>query len=120
AFSVYVLKLVLEWIKSNGGLAGMEKRNKAKKDLLYQLCDSHPDYFHGTAETESRSWMNVTMRLPNEELEKRFISEATKTGFSGVKGHRSVGGIRFSIYNATSLEGVQKAVEFAEAFKKAN
>jgi len=119
-FGVYMLKLVLEWIKGKGGLEGMEKLNQAKKDVLYQQCDLHPDFYRGTAETDSRSWMNITMRLPSEELEKKFIEEGKAKGFIGIKGHRSVGGIRFSCYNAMTLEGVHKAAEFMEEFRKSN
>jgi len=112
------MKLVLEWIKGKGGLEAMEKINRAKKDLLYQAIDAHPDFFQGTAEKESRSWMNVTLRLPTEDLEKKFIAGAKAQGIIGVKGHRSVGGIRFSIYNAVTLEGVQRTVELMEDFRK--
>ena len=119
-FGVYMLKLVLEWIKKNGSLDGMDKRNRAKKDRLYNFFDKHADFYKGTAETDSRSWMNVTWRLPSEELEKKFIEESKKAGFVGLKGHRSVGGIRASIYNAVSPESIDKLVEFMEAFKKNN
>lgn len=119
-FGVYMLKLVLEWIKKNGGLAGMDARNKAKKDRLYNYFDKNSDYYRGTAEKDSRSWMNVTWRLPSEELEKKFVEESKKAGFVGLKGHRSVGGIRASIYNAVSQESIDQLVEFMEAFKKNN
>lgn len=119
-FGVYFMKLVLEWIKRQGSLAGIEKINRAKKDLIYKATDDHPDFYRGTAEKESRSWMNVTVRLPNEDLEKKFIKEAKAGGIVGVKGHRSVGGIRFSIYNAVTLDDIQKTVEFMEKFRKAN
>jgi phosphoserine aminotransferase len=118
AFGIYIMKLVLEWIKNKGGLAGVEKINAAKKDLLYSAIDAAPDFYKGTAEKTSRSWMNVTMRLPTEDLEKKFIVDAEKEGLLGIKGHRSVGGIRFSIYNAVSLEDVQKAVDFMGKFHK--
>jgi phosphoserine aminotransferase len=118
-FGVYIMKLVLDWVKSKGGLAGVEKINAAKKDLLYSTMDAAPDFFKGTAEKASRSWMNVTMRLPSEDLEKKFIADAEKEGLLGLKGHRSVGGIRFSIYNAVSLEDIQKTVDFMSRFKKA-
>jgi phosphoserine aminotransferase len=118
AFGVYIMKLVLEWIKSNGGLTGLEKINAAKKDLLYGAIDAAPDFYKGTAEKAGRSWMNVTMRLPTEDLEKKFISDAKKEGLLGIQGHRSVGGIRFSIYNAVSLEDVQKAADFMGKFHK--
>jgi phosphoserine aminotransferase len=117
-FGIYILKLVLEWIKSKGGLAGVEKVNAAKKDLLYGAIDASPDFYRGTAQKDCRSWMNVTMRMPSEELENKFIADAQKEGLIGLKGHRSVGGIRFSIYNAVSLEDIQKTVEFMAKFRK--
>lgn len=120
SIGVYIMKLVLEWIKGQGGLEAIEKINRAKQERVYQLMDIHPDYFKGTAEKDSRSWMNATMRLPNEDLEKKLIAEAKAAGFGGLKGHRSVGGIRVSMYNAMTLEGVEKLVQFMEDFKKAN
>ncbi|MEJ2739661.1 MAG: 3-phosphoserine/phosphohydroxythreonine transaminase [Dehalococcoidia bacterium] len=117
-FAIYVMKLVLEWIKGKGGLAGIEKINRAKKDLLYNAIDASPDFYKGAAEKDSRSWMNVTMRLPSEDLEAKFINDAKKEGLLGLKGHRSVGGIRFSIYNAVSLEDIQKTVDFMNRFRK--
>ena len=120
AFGVYVMKLVLEWVKKQGGLFGMEKLNTAKKERIYQVMDLYPDYFKGTADPDSRSWMNITMRLPSEDLEKKFIAEAKSAGFVGLKGHRSVGGIRVSLYNAITLEAAEKLAEFMETFKKKN
>lgn len=117
-FGIYIMKLVLEWIKNQGGLAAVEKVNRAKKDMLYGAIDADPDFYRSTAEKASRSWMNVTMRLPDEDLEKRFITEAEKSGLLGLKGHRSVGGIRFSIYNAVSLQDIERTVEFMKAFRK--
>ncbi|MBN1856555.1 MAG: 3-phosphoserine/phosphohydroxythreonine transaminase [Dehalococcoidia bacterium] len=117
-FAVYMMKLVLEWIKSKDGLAGVEKLNEAKKNLLYGAIDAASDFYQGAAEKDSRSWMNVTMRLPNEDLEAKFIADGKKEGFVGMKGHRSVGGIRMSIYNAVSLEDIQKTVDFMERFRK--
>ena len=117
-FGIYITKLVLEWVKSKGGLAGLEKLNAAKKDMLYSAIDSNADFYKGTADKDSRSWMNVTMRLPSEELENRFVADAKKEGMLGIKGHRSVGGIRFSIYNAVTLQDVQKAVDFMGRFRK--
>ena len=117
-FGVYIMKLVLEWIKSKGGLAGVEKLNRAKKDLLYGAIDAAPDFYKGASEKSSRSWMNVTMRLPTEDLETKFVADAKKEGLLGLKGHRSVGGIRFSIYNAVSIEDIQKTVEFMARFRK--
>lgn len=120
AGAVYILKLVLEWIKAQGGLAAIEKVNRAKQEKVYQLIDQNPDYFKGTARKDSRSWMNITMRLPNEDLEKKLISEAKAAGFGGLKGHRSVGGIRVSVYNAMTLEGVEKLVQFMDDFRRGN
>lgn len=120
SFSIYVVKLILEWIKKRGGLHGVEKINEKKKDLIYGVLDNNADYFKGTVEKESRSWMNITMRLPSEDLEKKFIAEAKAAGFVGLKGHRSVGGVRASVYNAMPLEGVEKLAQFMEDFKKKN
>ncbi len=120
AFSIYVVRLVLEWIKGQGGLQAVEKVNCAKKDRIYNLMDQHPDYFKGTVDKDSRSWMNITMRLPNEELEAKFIAEAKSKGFIGLKGHRSVGGIRVSLYNALTLDGANQLAEFMETFRKTN
>jgi len=120
AFCIYVVKLVFEWIKKQGGLAAVEKVNQAKKDIIYDLIDRYPDFFRGTVEKDSRSWMNVTLRLPDEELEKKLIAEAKAAGFVGLKGHRSVGGIRVSLYNALPLEGAEKLAAFMTSFKDAN
>ena len=120
AFPVYVVKLVLEWIKGQGGLEAVEKVNMAKKDLIYGTIDANSDYYRGTVREDSRSWMNITMRLPAEELEKKFIAEAKAAGFVGLKGHRSVGGIRVSLYNALPMAGAEGLAKFMEAFKKNN
>lgn len=119
-FAIYMVKLVLEWIKGQGGLEAVENVNIAKKDRIYEVMDKNADFFRGTVEPDSRSWMNITMRLPTEELERKFINEAKAVGFVGLKGHRSVGGIRASVYNAMPLEGVEKLAAFMKAFKKAN
>ena len=117
-FAIYILKLVLEWIKKNGGLSGIEKVNRQKKDLIYNLLDSHSEFFKPTAEKNSRSWMNITFRLPSEELEMKFISEGAANGLIGLKGHRSVGGIRVSLYNAMTLEGAEAVSELMNSFIK--
>lgn len=119
-FAVYVVRLVLEWIKNQGGLKAVEKVNFAKKERIYQAMDLHPDFYRGTVKPDSRSWMNLTLRLPSEDLEKKFLSEAKAAGFIGLKGHRDVGGIRVSLYNALPLEGAEKLADFMMAFKKAN
>jgi phosphoserine aminotransferase len=117
-FGVYIMNLVLEWIESKGGLAGVQKINMAKKDLLYSAIDAAPDFYRGLAQKDSRSWMNVTLRLPTEDMEDKFVADAKKEGLLGIKGHRSVGGIRISIYNAVSLEDVQRMVDFMGRFCK--
>ncbi|UCD65048.1 MAG: 3-phosphoserine/phosphohydroxythreonine transaminase [Candidatus Zixiibacteriota bacterium] len=120
AFPIYIVKLVMEWVKKQGGLAAVEKVNRAKKDRIYEMIDRYPDYFKGTVKPDSRSWMNITLRLPNEDLEKKFIAEARAAGMGGLKGHRSVGGIRVSLYNAMPLEGADKLTQFMEDFKNKN
>jgi len=119
-FGVYIVRLVLEWIKKQGGLAKVEQNNIAKKERIYQLMDLYPQYFRGTVQPASRSWMNITMRLPNEDLEKKCIAETKAAGFTGLKGHRSVGGIRVSTYNAMTIEGIEKLAQFLEDFKSKN
>jgi phosphoserine aminotransferase len=117
AFAIYMVGRVLEWIEEQGGIDAVEEVNRKKAALLYDLIDGG-DFFQGTAEADSRSLMNVTFRLPSEELEKRLIAEATEAGFAGLKGHRSVGGLRASIYNAMPLLGVEKLVDFLRKFQK--
>ena len=120
-FAMYVVNLILEWLKRQGGLEAMEKRNRGKADLLYGFADGSGGFFRGTVtDPESRSFMNVTMRLPDEDLEKRFLAEAAKDGFKGLKGHRSVGGIRVSMYNSMPLEGITSLVEFMQEFQRRN
>jgi len=117
-FTIYVIKLVLEWIKGQGGLDAVEKVNAAKKDAIYDVIDGNPDVYTSPVEPGSRSGMNIVFRLPSEDLEKRFVAEAAAAGMTGLKGHRSVGGIRASIYNAMPLEGARRAAQFMEDFKK--
>jgi phosphoserine aminotransferase len=119
-FAIYIMKLVMEWVKNQGGVEAVEKINIAKKDIIYRLIDQYPDFYKGTVEPDSRSWMNVTMRLPSEDLEKKLIADGKAAGFVGLKGHRSVGGVRISMYNAMPLEGVEKLADFMERFRKAN
>ncbi len=117
---IYIVKLVLEWIKGQGGLSAVETINSTKKDIVYGLLDENPDYFRTPVRKDSRSWMNLVFRLPSEKLEQKLISEAKAAGFIGLKGHRSVGGIRVSLYNAMTLEGAEKVAEFIMNFKKNN
>ncbi len=117
-FSVYIIDLALKWLEETiGGLDNMEKINREKGALIYDFID-RSDFYKGTAEKDSRSLMNVTFRLPTEELEKQFVAEALQNRMGGLKGHRSVGGCRASIYNATSLEAVKAVTEFMAAFEK--
>jgi phosphoserine aminotransferase len=119
-FAVYMVQLVLKWLEETvGGLEKMEKMNQEKARLLYDAIDSS-DFYQGTAETDSRSLMNVTFRLPNEALEKQFVDQALKNGMGGLKGHRSVGGCRASIYNATQLAAVKALVDFMKTFEQKN
>lgn len=119
-FAIYVIKLVFEWVKANGGLEGIGKINEKKQQAIYGVVDGDPDYFRAPVEKGSRSWMNLVFRLPSEDLEKKLISEAKAAGFVGLKGHRSVGGIRVSLYNALPLEGAEKLAAFLKDFRKKN
>ena len=119
-FGIYIMGLVAKWLLKNGGLDAMYELNKAKAKLLYDCIDNSSGFYKGHALPDSRSLMNITFRLPSEELEKKLISEATKAGFDGLKGHRSVGGLRASIYNAFPKQGVADLVSFMNDFKNAN
>jgi phosphoserine aminotransferase len=117
-FAIYTIQLVLKWLEETiGGLEKMETLNRQKAALLYEAIDK-TEFYAGTAEKASRSFMNVTFRLPSEELEKRFVQEALDNGMGGLKGHRSVGGCRASIYNSTPLETVKVLVNFMEEFAR--
>ncbi|HEX8140546.1 MAG TPA: 3-phosphoserine/phosphohydroxythreonine transaminase [Pyrinomonadaceae bacterium] len=116
-FGIYIIMLVTRWLKEKGGLEGMHRENEAKAQLLYDAIDATA-FYRGHADADSRSLMNVTFRLPSEELEKQFAKEATEAGLDGLKGHRSVGGIRASIYNAFPREGVEALVSFMKEFER--
>ncbi|MBF0706886.1 3-phosphoserine/phosphohydroxythreonine transaminase [Alkalihalobacillus hwajinpoensis] len=116
SFAIYMLSLVLEWTKTKGGIKEIEKMNAEKTKLLYDTIDSSKGFYSGTAETASRSSMNVTFNLPGKELEELFLHEAAEEGFVGLKGHRSVGGCRASIYNAVPLESVRALSDFMQTF----
>jgi len=119
-FSVYVIQLVLKWLEEKiGGLAKMEAINQKKAKLLYDVLDAG-GFYRGTARPGSRSMMNVTFRLPSEDLEARFVKEALENDLGGLKGHRSVGGCRASIYNATGIDGIEALVDFMKVFEKKN
>lgn len=117
-FGIYVIQLVLKWLEETvGGIEKMEKINRKKAGLLYRAIDES-GFYKGTAMPESRSMMNITFRLPNEDLEAAFVKNAIESGLGGLKGHRSVGGCRASIYNPTSLEAVSALVDFMGTFEQ--
>ena len=118
-WGIYILNLVCQWVKEQGGLAGMGRENETKAQLIYDAIDA-TDFYRGHAAKEARSIMNVTFRLPSEELEKQFAKEATAQGLDGLKGHRSVGGIRASIYNAFPRAGCEALVAFMREFERKN
>jgi phosphoserine aminotransferase len=118
-FGVYIMGLVLKWLLAQGGLAAVDARNARKAAKLYAEID-RTGFYRGHAHADSRSRMNVTFRLPNEELEKRFAKESTAAGLDGLKGHRSVGGMRASIYNAFPEAGVDALVSFMQEFERVN
>lgn len=120
AFCIYMVGKVAAWIKAQGGLEEMARRNERKAKVVYDAIDNSNGFYRGHADKESRSFMNVTFRLPSEELEKKFVAEALTHQLSGVKGHRSVGGMRASIYNAMPYEGAVALAEFMEKFRKEN
>jgi phosphoserine aminotransferase len=118
-WGIYILGLVCKWLKDKGGVAAMERENEEKAQLLYDAIDA-TDFYRGHADVDCRSLMNVTFRLPDEELEKKFVAETTAQGLDGLKGHRSVGGIRASIYNAFPRAGVEALVSFMKDFERRN
>ena len=115
-FNVYMVNLVLEWIQNQGGLSYFEKFNKQKAQLIYDEID-RDDFYRGAVEKDSRSLMNATFRLPTEDLEEMFLSEAVEHDLYALKGHRSVGGIRASMYNACPMESVETLVTFMQDFR---
>lgn len=119
-FAIYIVGLVAKWLKKQGGLEVMAQKNEAKAKLIYDVLDKYPEFYRAYAEKNSRSTMNVTFGLPTEELNTKFVEEATKVSLCNLKGHRSVGGIRASIYNAMPKKGCEKLAEFMEKFYKEN
>ena len=119
-WGIYIISLVCEWLREKGGLPEMRKINGEKAKILYDAIDASDGFYRGHAEKSARSTMNVTFHLPSEELENKFCAEATAQGLDGLKGHRSVGGVRASIYNAFPLEGVEKLIEFMRNFAQKN
>ena len=118
-FGIYVMGEVFKWIQSEGGLEGVAEHNESKARLLYDFIDQS-DFFRGTAQLDSRSLMNICFRAPTEDLENKFVAEATKRGLDGLKGHRSVGGMRASVYNACPRAAVEALVAFMKEFEQAN
>ena len=119
-FGIYIIGLVAKWLLNMGGLDKMYETNKHKAGLLYNCIDNSNGFYKGHSEKDSRSLMNITFNLPTEELEKKLIAEALSAGFSGLKGHRSVGGLRASIYNAFPTKGVEDLVSFMNEFQAKN
>jgi phosphoserine aminotransferase len=114
--SVWALSLVMQWIRDEGGLEKIEERNEAKAGLVYSVMEKNPDFFHCPVDPSCRSSMNIVFRLPDEDLEASFIKQATAAGMVGLKGHRSVGGIRISLYNALPMDSARTVAGFMESF----
>lgn len=119
-YSVYMVNLVLKWIQEQGGLAAIEQVNRDKTKLIYDAIDASGGFYRGCAEAGSRSAMNITFRLASEELEKQFIKESAAAGFVGLKGHRSVGGLRASTYNAVPYASCEALAQFMRQFQQKN
>jgi len=119
-FAIYMVGLTMKWLVGLGGLEAIEKLNVRKAQKLYDAIDGSGGYYRGHASADSRSRMNVTFRMPNEDLEAKFVKDAKAAGFDGLKGHRSVGGLRASIYNAFPEAGVDALVAFMKEFQKKN
>lgn len=117
-FAIYMLSKVLKWVKNNGGVSEIEKRNEQKAKLIYDVIDESNGFYIGHAEKDSRSLMNITFNLPSEELNKKFLAEAKEKGFVGLNGHRSVGGCRASTYNSVPYEACEALREFMTEFMK--
>jgi phosphoserine aminotransferase len=118
-YTIYMIGLVCKWIDSQGGIEGINKIKSAKAKLIYDVLDES-EMFIGHAEKEARSDMNVTFRTNSEDLDTKFVKEATAAGFENLKGHRATGGMRASIYNAMPVEGCEKLAEFMRKFEKNN
>ena len=118
AFAIYIVGLVFQWVKKLGGLAEIQKINRKKAEVIYATIDESGGFYRGHAAPEARSVMNIPFRLPSEELEDAFAKEAKSSGLIGLKGHRSVGGMRASIYNAVTIEGAEALVQFMKEFQR--
>ncbi|MDR3574677.1 MAG: 3-phosphoserine/phosphohydroxythreonine transaminase [Anaerolineaceae bacterium] len=120
AYSIYIVGLVFKWLKGLGGLTGIQKINQEKAGLVYQAIDGSGGFYRGHAMPEARSMMNIPFRLPNEDLEKLFVKESEAKNLIGLKGHRSVGGLRASVYNALPMESAKELVAFMKEFQRVN
>lgn len=119
-YSVYMMNLVLKWIRASGGIDAVDQLNRDKTALIYDTIDNSAGFYEGLAETQARSLMNITFKLANEELEKKFVQEAEANGFVGLKGHRSVGHLRASTYNAVPYESCKALTQFMTDFQRHN
>jgi phosphoserine aminotransferase len=119
-FAIYMVRNVLAVVKEMGGLPAMKAYNEKKAGLIYGAIDANPDFFRSPVARDARSMMNIVFRLPNEELEEKFVAEAKKLKMAGLKGHRSVGGIRVSVYNSCPMEAAEAVTSFMKAFAKSN
>jgi phosphoserine aminotransferase len=120
-FAIYVVLLVTRWLLNDvGGLENMARTNRHKAELLYAMLDNSDGFYNGWSSVEDRSQMNVAFKLPDETLVKKFLAESHEAGFSGLAGHRAIGGIRASIYNALSLPAAEKLTNFMDDFMRKN
>lgn len=116
--SIYVMNLVLKWVIKQGGVAALEKRNADKANMLYQTIDTSGGFYKGIVNSADRSHMNITWKMSSEELEKQFVKESGLSGFEGLAGHRSVGGLRASAYNAVPVEACKALADFMVEFQR--
>jgi phosphoserine aminotransferase len=116
-WGIFIIRLVCDWLESQGGVDAMSRMNRQKADLIYGVIDEFSDFYIGHAKKDCRSRMNITFSLPNDSLESSFLDEAERKGFHGLKGHRSQGGFRASLYNAFPKEGVERLAEFMKDFR---
>jgi len=119
-FTIYMVRNVLAYMKDVGGMAKIEEHNRKKAGMIYDTIDANPDFFRAPVAKDSRSMMNIVFRLPSEELEAKFVAEGKEKRMYGLKGHRSVGGIRISAYNSCPLDAVEQVCAFMKAFAKTN
>ncbi len=119
-FQIYMFKLILEWLKDQGGLTAMDAHNRKKAEIIYNIIDKYPDFYRGHVQKEDRSLMNITWFLKDADMEKDFVAQAKAEGMWGLKGHRIIGGIRASVYNAMEITGAEKLAAFMTDFRAKN